>query len=75
MKRTGYIICQKSGYNKGTPQAISDGKGKLEYVYGGYDGLRKAKEKVVYLNRDYKKQPLHIRKVIIIFKEELKQKM
>jgi len=71
MKRRVYIICQKRNWNKGTPRVLSDGFGKLEYVFASKDGLLKAKREIKEMNEDFSKNPVHIRKAILIIENEV----
>lgn len=72
MNRRVYIICQKKNWEKGRPQVLSDGMGKLEYIYAGEDGLSLAKHRMNELNKDKGLHPVHIRKGMLIIEEELK---
>lgn len=74
MKRRVYLICQKNNWNKGTPQVLSDGNGKLNWIFASEDGLKRAEKKVEELNKDTSKNPVHLRKATIIIEEELSQK-
>ncbi len=73
MKRSVYLICQKRNFNKGYPQVLSDGHGRLEYVYGSNEGLKIARQTVNDLNQDCTKQKVHLRKGIIIIGKEIKE--
>ena len=75
MERIIYIICQKKLFNKGNPQVLSDGKGKILYIFASKEGKIRAEKLVKNLNKDYRKQQVHLRKVKIIFKEELKSQI
>lgn len=72
MKRRIYVICQKNHWDKGKPQVLSDGNGKLSYIYSK-EGLLRAKEKVKKMNKAIGLNPVHIRKATIIVEEELTQ--
>ncbi len=72
MKRRVYLICQKSNWDKGKPQVLSDGYGKLCYVFACDKGLKRATRKVKELNKKVGKNPVHLRKAILIIEEELK---
>ncbi len=71
MKRRIYVICQKDGWDKGNPQVLSDGFGALEYVYASKEGLLRAKQRVKLLNKIKGKQPVHLRKAILIIEGEI----
>lgn len=70
MKRRVYVICQKKDWDKGKPQVLSDGFGRLENVFASEDGLLRAKEEVKMLNKDKSKNPVHIRKATLIIEKE-----
>jgi len=72
MKRIIYLICQKRFWNKGKPEVLSDGKGKLLYVFDSNKGKRRAEALVRKLNKDYGKQQVHLRKAEIVIKGEEK---
>lgn len=74
MKRKVYLICQKTNWNKGKPQVISDGGCKLEYVFASDYGLKRAIKIRDTLNMIKDKNPVHIRKATIIIEEELSEK-
>ncbi len=70
MKRRIYIICQKRDFDKGTPQVISDGHGKLEHIYASKEGLDKAQKMVGIMNAQIGKQPVHLREATMIIGKE-----
>ncbi len=71
MKRRIYVICQKSKWDKGSPQVLSDGFGGLEYVYASKEGLLRAKQRVKLLNKIKGKNPVHLRKATLIVEGEV----
>ena len=71
MKRRVYLICQKTNWNKGKPQVISDGVCKLEYVFASADGLARARRIKDTLNMIKDKNPVHIRKATLIIEDEV----
>ncbi len=73
MKRRVYLICQKNSWDKGKPQVLSDGNGKLNYVFASEDGLRRATKKVEELNKDTLKNPVHLRNATIIIEKEVRE--
>jgi len=67
MKRKVYLICQKKWWKGNrTPQLLSDGKGKLLYVFGSIEGKKRAEKIVDRLNKDYTKQEVHLREGYLI---------
>ncbi len=70
MKRRVYVICQKKDWDKGAPQVLSDGFGRIENVFASQDGLLRAKEEAKELNKDKLKNPVHIRKATLIIEKE-----
>lgn len=72
MKRRVYVICQKRNWETGSPQAVSDGDSQIEFVFAEKRGLERAKEKVEIMNRDKGLHPVHVRKAMLVFEEEIK---
>ena len=72
MKRRIYLICQKKNFTKGSPEVISDGKGKILYAFGSNKGKKRAEKLVKELNKDYHKQPVHLREGIIKIGKEVR---
>lgn len=67
MRRRVYVVCQKTLFHKGKPEVISDGKGRLLYVFGGPKGEERGEKVVDRLNMDFTKQHVHLRKGWIEF--------
>ena len=74
MERKIYIICQKINWASGKPQVLSDGNGRLSWVFASLEWLKRAKMKVIELNKDKTKNPVHIRKCEIKIGKLLKWK-
>jgi len=74
MKRKVYLICQRKEWYKGKPQVLSDGCGKIIYVFASNEGLKKAELEVKKLNKNTSENPVHLREAIIDIGKEIKQK-
>ena len=72
MKRRVYVICQNKNWGTGRTQVISDGAGKLAYVYASPEGLKEARRIAMLMNKDNSMTPVHVRKATLIIEEEIK---